>query len=138
MFTLGTLFIAQSCGNLVNQATLAGTEDAYYLTPIPEGTIESFQEGTPVVTKLQAVIAARAYLRSTRLYFQETPRVIFVQEDPPGAWQVVFEGDYQVIGPDPEHTVTPPAPKHGCVLLEFEAKGGQGLRVKTVECSAWR
>ncbi len=117
---------------------MAPAEDAGYLTPIPELTSAAFTQGTPIVTKLQAVIAARSYLKTTRLYFPEEPAVVYIAEEQPGLWRVVFEGDYQVIAPDPQHTIPPPAPIHGCVLVAFEAKGDWDMEIKTVECSAWR
>lgn len=122
----------------VREARATATEDLRYLTPIPDLTLEAFAQGTPIVTNLQAVIAARAYLKTSRLYFIEDPAVVYLVEEQPGFWQVVFEGDYQVIGPDPEHTITPPAARHGCVLVEFEAKDDWGLHIKTVDCSIWR
>ena len=117
----------------------ASPVDTAYLTPIPQATLFAYNKGTPVENKLQAVIAARLFLFTTRMEFAEPPSVVSVESIPleyalsqtkkPGAttnddrpgntnvWLVIFEGNYQIIPPDPEHIFTPEAPLHGCAYV---------------------
>jgi hypothetical protein len=62
---------------------------------------------------------------------------VFVNETGRGeslVWLIVFEGDWQVIPPDPEHTVTPPAPTHGCVYVIEDVREPGWTAVGTIEC----
>ena len=135
-----------------------GAEDTTYLTPIPEATLVAFQAGAPIETRLQAAIAARASLGSTRLSFAAEPKVVSVEElnlaeahqrvTQPGVttyedrpaearvWLVFFESDWQVIPPDPGHTVTPPPPAHGCVYVLLQASDAGRTEVGTIACPA--
>lgn len=49
-------------------------------------------------------------------------------------WLVVFEGDYQIIQPDPEHTLTPPPPVHGCSFVILDPENSSGSEIGTMEC----
>ena len=123
------------------------TEDQTFRTPIPESTLLAYQAGTPTANKLQAVIAARVLLSSTRLDNIQTPEVINVQrmtlaqatkkaakpgvenfEDIPPetpVWFVVFKGNWQLHPPSPGITVTPPPPYKGCQYVWIaEANNG--------------
>ena len=55
-------------------------EDTSYLTPIPESTLSAYRSEMPITNKLEAVIAAQIFMRTTRLEYEETPRVISVDE----------------------------------------------------------
>ncbi|GAB4580796.1 MAG: hypothetical protein Fur0022_35380 [Anaerolineales bacterium] len=144
-------FITLILGFVLSSCTQA--EDTTYLTPIPQATLLAYPESTPIQTKLQAVISARLLLLEIRIEFAEPPRVLSVEqvsleeahrqteiighstsEGRPGnteVWLVLFEGDYQIIPPDPEHT--PVAPTHGCAYVIIDVKTGQ-REGGTVEC----
>ena len=102
--------------------------DTTYLTPIPQATWQAYQRGSPVNTKLEAVIAARssfyfhlqavtepipsfvekmthenaytAVLHRPRDYPDSRPKNMKV-------WIVLFEGDWQVLSPPPADEATP-------------------------------
>lgn len=145
---------------LVLSSSCSVAEDKTYLTPITEATYRAANWDEPVKTKLQAVVVARAMLDTTRLRYTEEPRVIsvdelrlddaekriavpgvFASEDRPGdtkVWFVLFEGDWQIIPPDPYHNITPEPPFHGCVFVMFEANksAGEGRdTIGTIECT---
>lgn len=132
------------------------TEETTFLTPVPESTLAAFDWSAPIESELQAVIAARAGLSTTRMDYEAAPEVLSVEkmtredahrriakagaagnETRPGetpVWLVLFEGDYQILPPDPEHTITPPPPRHGCSFVILDAEGGGGSEVGTLEC----
>jgi hypothetical protein len=128
------------CSTFAKQGT--ATEDTAYLTPIPRETLDAYQWDTPVRNKMDAVIAARLSLDTTRLEYTEEPKVVLAEEmrfddarrrvaqpgflnvinteEIPGdanVWLVLFEGDWQMTGPPPEEPVTPEPPSHGCVYI---------------------
>jgi hypothetical protein len=122
-------------------------EDQSFRTPIPESTLMAYKEGTPIANKLQAVIAARVLLSTTRLESIQPPEVIDVQRitlaeaikkaikpgeltyegislDTP-VWFVIFKGNWQVHPPSPGVTATPPPPYQGCQYVWIaEANNG--------------
>src|SRR5664279_1508420 len=127
------LFLLISCTKI--PVRLLG-EDQSYLTPIPESTLQAYREGTPITNKLQAVIAARVLLSTSRMEEIQPSEVIFVERttladalkkaEKPGmetfediplqtpVWFVIFQGDWQLHPPLPGITATPLPPFHGC------------------------
>jgi hypothetical protein len=124
-------------------------EDQRYRTPIPESTIRAYSFGAPISDRLQAVIAARAFLNGTRLESLQPPEVILAERmalaeakkktTKPGdqsyeglpldtsVWFVIFKGVWRVHPPDPEHTITPLPPMRGCQYVWMpENEGGYG------------
>jgi hypothetical protein len=122
-------------------------EEQTFRTPIPESTLKAYHAGTPIANKLQAVIAARVLLSTSRLENIQPPEVIYVQrmtlaeatkkaakpgvenfEDIPPetpVWFVVFKGNWQLHPPSPGITVTPPPPYQGCQYVWIsEANNG--------------
>ena len=111
-------------------------EDQSYLTPIPESTLKAYKGGTPITNKLQAVVAARVLLSTSRMEEIQPSEVIYVQRmtlaealkkaERPGVetfedislqtpvWFVIFQGDWQLHPPLPGITATPLPPFHGC------------------------
>jgi hypothetical protein len=85
--------------------------------------------------KLQAVIAARAYLDTTRLQPTTPPKAISVIEEHPNVWKLIFEGDWLVIPPDSNHTFTPPSPEHGWVYVIIDATDLVVSKLGAIECS---
>jgi hypothetical protein len=130
VISLSLVIVFASCSKIKTP-----TEDATYLTPIPDETLAEFKEGTPITSKLQAVIAARAYLETTRLHSTTEPKVITVVEEQSKVWKIIFEGDWLVIPPDPDHTFTPPPPEHGCVYMTIDASDLVVSKLGTIECS---
>jgi hypothetical protein len=133
VISLSLVMLLASCSNIKH--TTIATEDASYLTPIPDETLATFGEGTPIKTKQQAVIAARAYLETTRLRSTTDPKVISVIEERPNVWKIIFEGDWLLIPPDPNHTFTPPPPEHGCVYVTINATDLVVSKLATIGCS---
>ena len=102
------------------------------------------------------MIAAQVGLRQPRLRYAQLPQVKSVKqlrliearqrvaqpgsypyEDRPDdteVWLVVFEGAWQIIPPDPKHTVTPSPPVHGCTYVMLQATDGGRLEVGGIEC----
>jgi hypothetical protein len=122
------------------------TEDQRYLTPIPEATLAAYRSDMPITNRLEAVIAAQMFVKTTRLEYEETPGVVSVDEltlddahqnvrDPqpgnsyseyrPGntkVWLVMLEGDYRILPPDSDYTPEPFS--HGCVYVIVDKDGG--------------
>ena len=146
--------IMLGCSNQQQQVT--PTEDTVYLTPIPQETLMAYKETMPITSKLHAVIAAQAILGTTRMHYTAPPQVVLVEEtnlgdahkrvkqhgtytyeDRPGntkVWFVVFEGDWQIIPPDPMHTITPPPPSHGCAYVIIEANEYGRAQIGGINC----
>ena len=137
---------------------VAKIEDTHYLTPIPQSTIAAYTEDMPIKTKQNAAIAAQALLLSTRLEYEELPRVTFVEnllleeahqkvrqtqpgeyssEDRPGnirVWLVLLEGNWRIVPPDPEHIYTPEPLTHGCAFVIIDRKNDR-TEIGTIKCS---
>ena len=134
------LILIMGCSPFSGQG--AATEDTAYLTPIPKETLQAYQFDTPVRSKMDAVIAARLSLDTTRLSYTDEPKVVLAEEmsfedarrrvaqpgflnvinteEIPGdtqVWLVLFEGNWQMTGPAPEEPITPEPPTHGCVYI---------------------
>jgi len=113
------------------------SEDTTYLTPIPEATLAAHRVEMPITNKLEAVIAAQVFLRTTRLDYQELPKVCSVEKlrlaeayqavnrtdiyddrpDDTRVWLVILEGEWTIIPPDPGHDFTPAPPARGCAYV---------------------
>jgi hypothetical protein len=132
LISLSIITLLTSCSNLMNP-TIA-SEEGLYLTPIPAETLAAYQEGAPITTKLQVVIAARSYLETTRLRSTMEPKVISVVEEHPNIWKIVFEGEWLVNPPDPDHTYTPPPPEHGCIYVTIDATDQVRTEIGTSAC----
>jgi hypothetical protein len=133
-------------------------EDKTYLTPIPQETLRAYRFGSPIINKLQAVIAARIEINSPP-HFKcvSTPITVSAEEmslqkshtlvaqpgsqtydERPGdtrVWLVVFECDLQVFPPSPG-TRTPmlPPPFHACSYVIIQAEDAMGSEVGGIEC----
>lgn len=132
LITFSIITLLTSCSNLKNPTIAA--EDALYLTPIPYKTLAAFEEGAAIENKLQAVIAARAYLETSRLSSATEPKVVSVVEEHPKVWKIVFEGEWLVNPPDPDHTFTPPPPEHGCVYVTIDETDQVRTEIGTSAC----
>ena len=148
--------LLMGCSTPAEQSAV--TEDPSYLTPIPQETLQAYEFDTPVRNKMDAVIAARLSLSTTRLNFTETPKVISVEEmklsdarrraaqpgintyeDRPGdtmVWLVIFEGEWSISGPptDPANPATMEPPSHGCVFVIVDANDSSRSDVGTIFC----
>ena len=149
--TLLIVAVAASLALLAGYAVATGlglpTDDTTYLTRVPEETLFAYRVEPPISDKLEAVVAARLSLQTSRLRFARAPTVLSVEslkledahkrveqpgiahyEDRPGdtnVWLVIFKGEAQVFPPDPEHTYTPPPPQHGCFYVMSDANGSR-------------
>jgi hypothetical protein len=117
--------------------------DRAYLTPMPQATLEAYQPGQPVRTRLQAAIAGQAtILHALHMEWDTPPRVVYAEEMafeqawkrshaadplPPNglppdtpAWLVVFTGEFK-IAPSPGT----PIPGAGCAYTIFIATDGE-------------
>ena len=133
------------------------TEDQTFRTPIPESTLKAYHAGTPIANKLQAVIAARVLLSTSRLENIQPPEVIYVQrmtlaeatkkaakpgvenfEDIPSetpVWFVVFKGNWQLHPPSPGITATPPPPYQGCQYVWIAEANNGYAATGNIECN---
>jgi hypothetical protein len=127
-------------------------------TSIPEATLPAYRPGSPVGNQQVAVSAARVSLQQSRLRYIHTPKVVSVEqlklEDArkrvaqPGVivsedrlgdtmvWLVIFEGEWQIVPPDPGHTATPAPSTHGCVYVIMNASDGGRTEVSGVACAS--
>lgn len=133
VISLSFVMLLASYSNIINITT--PTVDASFLTPIPDEILADFKEGTPIISKLQAVIVARAYLDTTRLKSTTHPKVISVIEEHQNVWKIVFEGDWLVRSPDPDHTATPATPEHVCVFVTIDGIDQVRTEIGTIACS---
>ena len=137
--------------------SVSTTEDDTYLTPIPESTWTAYRRSMSINSKLEAVIAARAELSTTRLRFTQgepkpvlaekitlsearqripkDPSEIYSYEDGPGntsVWLVVFEGQWQIL-PPVSNDLTPLA--SGCIYVIIDIEhGGRDSIEATKNC----
>ena len=65
--------LLMGCSTFAGQST--ATEDTAYLTPFPRETLQAYQFDMPIRNKMEAVIAARLSLDTTRLEYKEEPKV---------------------------------------------------------------
>ena len=66
--------LLMGCSTSAGQGT--ATDDTAYQSPIPRETLQAFQWDTPVRNKMEAVIAARLSLDTTRLtYIWKSPKL---------------------------------------------------------------
>ncbi len=140
-------------GCLISSGGCSAPADNAYLTPISDATIAAYRPGPSVRTKLDAVLVGRLQISSTRLDQVSTPRAIFVQEmtfaeanrkvteplpqsNPMDSkvWLVIFQGTWQLMPPDPTHTVTPPPPYYGCVYALFYAEHAEPIADGGTSC----
>jgi len=134
------------------------TENATYLSPIPEVTLLAYREGQSIENKLQAVVAANAALRTTRIHYDEQPKAIQVElmklkdahnlvryqgtsdyafEDRPDntrVWLVLFKRNFVIIPPDPENTYTPVSPTYGCLYVILDNNNPGRTEVSGLGC----
>ena len=132
-------------------------EDQSYRTPIPESTLSAFKEGTPITNKLQAVIAARVLLSTSRMEDIQPPEVIYIQRmtlaeaikkaEKPGVqtfedippqtpvWLVIFQGNWQLHPPLPGITATPLPPFHGCQYVWITENNNGYAATGDIDCT---
>jgi len=126
-------------------------EDDSYLTPIPETTLNAYRTNMTIENKVQAVVAAQAYIRTTRIDFIDRPNVVSVEEmqleeankflhpasdggyyeDRPGdtkVWLVLLTGNWRIIPPDFDHSYTPRPFRRGCAYILVDEDGAGTLR----------
>ena len=132
-------------------------EDQSYRTPIPESTLRAYRQGTPITNKLQAVVAARVLLSTSRMEEIQPSEVIYIQRmtlaealkkaEKPGVetfediplqtpvWFVIFQGDWQLHPPLPGVTATPLPPFHGCQYVWIAENNNGYAATGTIDCS---
>ena len=144
------LILLVSCAEI---QTPFQTEEQPFRTPIPESTLMAYQSGTPIANELQAVIAARALLLTSRMEYIQPPEVIDVQritlaeakkktaqsydDIPPETpvWFVVFKGNWQLHPPSPGITVTPPPPYQGCQYVWIAEANNGYAATGNIDCT---
>jgi hypothetical protein len=147
---LAWILLTGYCAMLAACGVATPADPALPMTVGP-ATVEAWHPG-PVKSKLQAVIAAQIALGATRLHYAQPPQAIFVEQvaSPEGqrrirsidarpaadAWLVIFEGDYQIIGPampaTPSAATPTPIPYvHGCVFVLLSAVDGMFIQAGT-------
>lgn len=117
-------------------------EDNSFLEPIPEATLQAFQFGYTIETRLQAVIAGRRELEASTRNYTNIPQVVsveelkyaralsrvgktvnIVEEDLPDnmkVWLVVFLCEVQLPSPTPE-------PAQNCTYVILNVQDGHAL-----------
>lgn len=126
-------------------------EDLSFLTPIPENTLSAYRSGTPITNKLQAVIAARAFISNGAIRSLQTPVVVSADRMTlaevrkktfrPGesfytdmpfytpVWLVIFKADWQpsLNQPTPTGRTGTPLPVYpGCQYV-WMTENGNGI-----------
>jgi hypothetical protein len=142
--------------SLVLIAGCSQLEDKSYLTPIPDATYLAYKMGSPIETKLQAVMAARGYLSfhmtviggpvvisAERLSLKDAFKKSSPNDTNPNyfmppdtiVWLVIFQGEVQILPPDPLHTVTLMPPQHSCIDVILVASDGSPIEVGEGPCA---
>lgn len=155
MVSMRVLFGLFFMSSMMLLAGCSALESTAYLTPIPDATLQSYKFGAPIESRLEAVIVGRKMLCVLHSCNIGTPKVISADEmsfedankrigrtdahydywpRDIGVWLVIFEGEWQLIPPDPTHTATLPAPAHGCEFSLFAAKNGESIAGGDVKC----
>jgi len=120
--------------------------EEWYLTAIPEATLEAYTFGSPVETKGEAAVAGMHQVSQPHREAVGTPRVVLVEavDEPASSWQtpvpgvddpssgtikvwrVVFEGEWRILGPPaPEGFPNrDPPPYHSCAFVMLRAANG--------------
>jgi hypothetical protein len=124
---------------------------------IPEATVPTYRDGSPIANQQIAISAAQTNLQRSRLRYTTMPQVVSVEqlkledahkrvaqpgvnisEDRPGntmVWLVIFEGEWQIVPPDPGHTATPALSTHGCMYVIMNAGDGGRAEVGGIPCA---
>ncbi len=129
------LFAIMPCvllmGAVVFSAGCSSENEIAYLTPLPEATITAYQLAYPIRTNLDAAIAARRNIDTTRISPVGSPKAISVEHmtlaeaaaripqlytrDHPAdakVWLVIFQGKWELLPPE----AAAPLPAYdGCV-----------------------
>lgn len=141
---------------LLAGCTTQGVEERAYLTPVPEETLRAYHDGTPIANEMQAVIAARAFLSTSRMENIGTPAVISAEQitlaeaqervEKPGVdthidlppdtpvWFVLFKGTWRLNPPAPGETVAPPPEFEGCQYVWIPAGNDGYSATGNIEC----
>jgi hypothetical protein len=118
-------------------------------TPITRETLDAFQNPPLIQNQHQAAIAALRKLGTTRLEYDQSPKVISAtrmsnQEAMKiigdsgftagnyEVWLVVFEGDFCIL--PPRSAITPGGFGHNCVWVVISIANDQGEAVKSAPC----
>lgn len=123
---------------------------------IPETTLPAYRPGSLIASPQEAVNVARVSMEQSRLRYVNTPKVVsteqlkledahkrvaqpgvIISEDRPSdtiVWLVIFEGEWQIVPPDPGHAATPVPPVHGCAYVIMNASDGGRVEVGGVAC----
>lgn len=124
---------------------------------IPEATVPTYRDGSPIANQQIAISAAQTNLQRSRLRYTTVPQVVSVEqlkledahkqvaqpgvnisEDRPGStmvWLVIFAGEWQIVPPDPGHTATPAPSTHGCMYVMMNASDGGRAEVGGIPCA---
>jgi len=120
--------------------------DDSFLKPIPEATLQAFQFGTPIETRLQAVIAARREIGASVEKYSDIPQVVSVEEmkyvqaisrlgeivsrvdeshpESQKVWMVVFLCEVHLTPPTPDQT---PLASQSCTFVILNQQDGHAL-----------
>jgi hypothetical protein len=132
-----------------------GADPGPLFTPVTQATLDAFQYGQPIARADQAVVAARLALGTTRIHFAAPPWPISVESmtyaearqrlerpgharhpDSMAVWLVIFEGDYQIVGPMEQPT--PGAEGRRCAYALIRDRDGGSLQMGTIDCDVQR
>jgi len=120
--------------------------DDAFLKPIPEATLQAFQFGNTIETRLQAVIAARREIGASVAKYSDIPQVVSVEEmkyvqalsrlrenvnrvdeDYPESlkvWMVVFLCEVHLPSPTPDQA---PLASQSCTFVILNQQDGHAL-----------
>jgi len=126
-------------------------------TATPEITLPHYLSGQPITNQQEAISAALDNLKKSRLHYQSVPKVVSAEKkkakdarkqfkeegitvcerrsDDTMVWVVLFEGEWQIIPPNPSHTETPPPFTQGCVYVIMDASDGGEAEVGGIDCT---
>jgi hypothetical protein len=141
---------------LILAAGCSAPQDTSDLTPTPSATPGSYQPGSPVETRTDAItVASKLSEEPGGVQWIESPQTVFAEEMsyakaverlgvgegeydlwPPETrvWLVVFKGQWQLVPLDPSQASPQPLNYEGCAFVLFAARDGKWMAMGDAVC----
>lgn len=141
---------------LILVAGCSAPKDTSHLAPTPDVTLGTYQPGSPVETRTDAItVASKLFEDKGGIKWIESPQTIFTEEmsyaqaeerigvgetqydlwaPETKVWLVAFKGQWQLIPLDPTQADPRPLSYEGCVFSLFTARDGELISMGDYAC----